>query len=292
MTPDPSSPQRQRTLKEIIAEEYLRCSKDAVHFMKKYCIIQHPKKGKVNFHLYSFQEQCLTDFISHRFIIINKGRQLGLSTLTAGFILHRMLFTSDFNALVIATKQDVAKNLVTKVRVMHENLPSWLKGKTEEDNKLSLRLGNGSQVKAVAASEDAGRSEALSLLIIDEAAHIEPNLVESIWAASQSTLSTGGGAILISSPNGTGNLFHRKWIEAQHGKQFHPIFLPWYVHPDRDQSWRDKQDELLGPKLAAQENDCVHGSTLVTVKHKETGVISTMPIEELYYILQQTELNL
>jgi len=31
--------------------------------------------------------------------------------------------------LVIATKQDVAKNLVTKVRVMHASLPTWLKQK-------------------------------------------------------------------------------------------------------------------------------------------------------------------
>lgn len=247
---------QQKTLKQVIAEEYLKCSKDPIHFMKKYCIIQHPERGKINFHLYSFQEQCLTDFDKHRFVIINKGRQLGLSTLIAGFALYKMIFNSDFNSLVIATKQEVAKNLVTKVRVMHENLPSWLKAQTEEDNKLSLRFKNGSQIKAIAASVDAGRSEALSLLIIDEAAHIEPALIESIWASSQSTLSTGGGAILISSPNGTGNLFHRKWVEAEEGKQFHPIYLPWYVHPDRNQTWRDQQDDLLGPKMAAQENDC------------------------------------
>ncbi len=251
-----TTPPKQKTLKQIIAEEYKKCSKDPVHFMKKYCIIQHPEKGKINFHLFPYQEQCLSDFNTNRFVIVNKGRQLGLSTLVAGFILHRMLFNTDFNALVIATKQDVAKNLVTKVRVMHDNLPSWLRGVAEEDNRLSLRLKNGSQVKAVAASEDAGRSEALSLLVIDEAAHIEPNRIESIWAASQSTLSTGGGAILLSSPNGTGNLFHRKWTEAEVGKQFFPIQLPWYVHPERDQTWRDQQDELLGPRLAAQENDC------------------------------------
>ena len=28
------------------------------------------------------------------------------------------------------------------------------------------------------------------------------------------------------------------------------------MHPDRDQTWRDSQDELLGPRLAAQECDC------------------------------------
>ena len=44
-----------------------------------------------------------------------------------------------------------------------------VKDGTEEINKLSLRFKNGSQIKAIASNESAGRSEALSLLIIDEA---------------------------------------------------------------------------------------------------------------------------
>jgi len=41
------------------------------------------------------------------------------------------------------------------------------------------------------------------------------------------------------------------------GNDFLPIKLPWYVHPERDQEWRDRQDVLLGdPRLAAQECDC------------------------------------
>ena len=74
---------------------------------------------------------------------------------------------------------------------MYENLPSWLKVDALENNKLNLRLKNGSQIKATSASSDAGRSEAVSLLIIDEAAFID-NIGE-IWASAQQTLATGGG---------------------------------------------------------------------------------------------------
>ena len=138
-----------KTLKEIIRDEYKKCSIDPVHFMRKYCIIQHPTKGKMYFNLYPFQEDSLTRISQNRYSVILKSRQLGISTLTAGYSLWKMLFKSDFNVLVIATKQDVAKNLVTKVRVMHDNLPPWLKGRTLEDNKLSLRFKNGSQIKAI-----------------------------------------------------------------------------------------------------------------------------------------------
>jgi len=245
----------QGQLKDVIKQEYVKCAADPVYFLKKYCLIQHPIKGKIPFHLYDFQEKTIEDFVQSRFNIILKARQLGISTLTAGYSLWMMTFHQDKNILVIATKQEVAKNLVTKVRVMHANLPSWLKQKCVEDNKLSLRYKNGSQIKAVASGEEAGRSEALSLLILDEAAFIDR--IDGIWAAASQTLSTGGQCIALSTPNGVGNWFHRTWMDAEdHLNDFNFIKLHWTVHPDREQEWRDEQNSLLGPSLAAQECDC------------------------------------
>jgi hypothetical protein len=244
-----------KQLKEAIKREYAKCATDPVYFLGKYGIIQHPVRGKVNFNLYDFQEKSLQSFMQHDYNIVLKARQLGLSTLTAGYALWMMTFQQDKNILVIATKQETAKNLVTKVRVMHANLPGWLKQPCVEDNKLSLRYKNGSQIKAVASSEESGRSEALSLLIIDEAAFIDK--IDTIWGAAQQTLATGGRALVISTPNGVGNFFHKTWIGAEDGtNDFNFIKLHWSVHPEREQSWRDEQDKLLGPSLAAQECDC------------------------------------
>jgi hypothetical protein len=86
-----------KTLKEIIRDEYKKCSQDPVHFMRKYCIIQHPTKGKMYFNLYPFQEDSLTAISKNRYSVILKSRQLGISTLTAGYSLWKMLFKSDFN---------------------------------------------------------------------------------------------------------------------------------------------------------------------------------------------------
>ena len=244
-----------KQLKEAIKREYAKCAQDPTYFLGKYGIIQHPVKGKVNFNLYDFQEKSLKSFMKHDYNIVLKARQLGLSTLTAGYALWMMTFQQDKNILVIATKQETAKNLVTKVRVMHANLPGWLKQPCVEDNKLSLRYKNGSQIKAVASSEESGRSEALSLLIIDEAAFIDK--IDTIWGAAQQTLATGGRALIISTPNGVGNFFHKTWIGAEDGtNDFNFINLHWSVHPERGQDWRDDQDKLLGPSLAAQECDC------------------------------------
>ena len=242
-------------LKKVIREEYLKSAQNPVYFLKKYCVIQHPLRGKIPFHLYPFQEKSIQEFEQNDYNVVLKARQLGISTLVAGYSLWMMTFHQDKNILVIATKQDTAKNLVTKVRVMHANLPSWLKNMCVEDNKLSLRYKNGSQIKAVASSGEAGRSEALSLLILDEAAFIDK--IDTIWAAAQQTLSTGGQCIALSTPNGVGNWFHRTWADAEAGtNKFNFIKLHWTVHPDRDESWREEQDKLLGVQGAAQECDC------------------------------------
>ena len=244
-----------KNIKEVIKKEYLKCAQDPAYFLKKYAVIQHPIEGKIPFSLYDFQEKMIYDFDKHNYNVILKARQLGISTLTAGYALWMMTFQSDKNILVIATKQDTAKNLVTKIRVMHANLPNWVKSNCVEDNKLSLRYSNGSQVKAISSTEDAGRSEALSLLILDEAAFIEK--IDIIWTAAQSTLATGGQCIALSTPNGVGNWFHKVWVEAEEeGSDWNFIRLHWSLHPDRDEEWREGQEKLLGPSMAAQEYDC------------------------------------
>lgn len=246
----------QPDLKQIIRQEYVKCAQDPVHFMRKYCFIQHPQRGRILFHLYPFQERVLSHFQDNPYSIVLKSRQLGLSTLAAGYALWLMLFHKDKNVLTLATTQATARNLVTKVSFMYDCLPSWLKVGYEEKNKLSLRLTNGSKITAKSSNSDSARSEAVSLLIVDEAAFID-NISET-WASAQQTLATGGGAIILSTPFGVGNWFHQTWVKAEAGEnEFLPIRLPWNVHPERDQAWRDSQDTLLGdPRLAAQECDC------------------------------------
>lgn len=249
-------------LRNIIKDEYKRCAIDCVHFFKKYAIIQHPIQGKINFHLYGFQEKALSEFQTHKNNIVLKGRQLGLSTLVAGYALWKMVFHNDYKVLVIATTQDVAKELVAKVQLMYEKLPVWLRKTAPAGtfNKLELTFQNGSSIKAVSSSEKSARSPSISLLIIDEAAFIER--MEEIWTAAQATLSTGGDAILLSTPNGVGNTFHALWTHATEFQSetglepFNPIKIPWNLHPDRDALWAEQQKAKIGIRKFAQEHDC------------------------------------
>ena len=244
-----------KDIKQIIAQEYIKCAKDPAYFMRKYCHIQHPTRGRILFNLYPFQEKVLHLFRDNQYIITLKSRQLGISTLAAAYSLWLMLFHKDKNILALATTQATARNLVTKVIFMYDGLRKWLKLPAVEKNKLSLRLKNGSKVQAKSSSPDAARSEAVSLLLMDEAAFIDN--VEDTFTAAQQTLATGGQCMALSTPNGIGNWFHQTWERAESGENsFLPVRLPWTVHPERNQEWRDKQDADLGPRMAGQECDC------------------------------------
>ena len=160
---------KQRQIKEIV-----RCGKDPVYFLNKYVKIQHPTRGLIPFDTYPFQDACIKDFVDHRFTVILKSRQLGISTLSAAYAAWLAIFYKDKNVLVIATKLSVAMNFIKKVKVAIRSLPKWLiLPEIVSNNKQSLEFSNGSVIKAIPTSDDAGRSEALSLLVIDEAAHVE-----------------------------------------------------------------------------------------------------------------------
>lgn len=244
-----------QNIKKIIAQEYIKCAKDPAYFMKKYCYIQHPTRGRILFNLYPFQDKVLHLFRDNQYVITLKSRQLGISTLASAYALWLMIFHKDKNVLALATTQATARNLVSKTIFMYDQLPKWLRLPHVEKNKLSLRLKNGSKIQAKSSNTDAARSEAVSLLLIDEAAFIDN--IDETFTAAQQTLATGGQCMALSTPNGIGNWFHQTWEKAESGENsFLPIRLPWTVHPERNQAWREKQDADLGPRMAGQECDC------------------------------------
>lgn len=236
-------------------QEIIKCGKEPAYFIKKYIKIQHPVKGTVDFKTYPFQDDCVDSFQSHRLNIVLKSRQLGLSTICAAYAVWLAIFHKDKNILVIATKLPTAMNFIKKVKFAIDNLPKWILLTKFEPTKQSITFSNGSQITAIPTSPDAGRSEALSLLIIDEAAFIRD--FDTIWTGLAPTFSTGGDAIILSTPNGVGGQYYRLWTEAESGQNdFNPIRLPWYVHPEHDEEWFKKETRTLPRKKLSQEYLC------------------------------------
>jgi len=253
-------------------DEILKCGDDPIYFIKTYLHIQHPVKGRLPFHLYPFQEDCIRDFCKYKKNIILKSRQLGLSTTTAAYCLWKALFRRDQNIIIVATKLEVGKFMVQKIRTAFQMLPKWMLDTLEltEPTTESVKyvsFNNGSKITAIPTAADAGRGEAVSLLIVDEAAHVDG--LKELWLGLQPTISTGGSVIVFSTPNGKGNYFHELWVGADisswqekkpgfHATSegpngFHAIKLPWMVHPERNDKWFEDESKSMDSRGIAQE---------------------------------------
>jgi hypothetical protein len=241
--------------------EIVKCGKDPIYFFNSYLKIQHPVRGLIKFDTFDFQDDCVESFVDNRFNIVLKSRQLGMSTLAAAYAVWLALFQRDKNILIIATKLSVAQNFITKVKTMIRSLPSWLVlPEIVTNNKQLLEFSHGSSIKAIPTSDDAGRSEALSLLIIDEAAFVRN--FDELWMGLYPTISTGGRVIILSTPNGVGGQYYQLYTDAEANlNEFKSIKLPWDVHPERDQIWFDETTKNLSKRQIAQEYLCDFASS-------------------------------
>ena len=237
-------------------QEIIKCGKDPNYFFKNYLKIQHPVRGLIPFDTYQFQDDCVDQFKDNRFNIVLKSRQLGLSTLVAAYSVWMAIFQKEKNILIIATKLAVAQNFIIKVKTMIRSLPKWLLlPEIVANNKQMIQFNHGSQIKAIPTSEDAGRSEALSLLIVDEAAFVRN--FDTIWTGIYPTISTGGRVIILSTPNGAGGQYYKLFTQAESGlNEFNAIRLPWNVHPERDDDWFKKTTGNMSKRQIAQEFLC------------------------------------
>lgn len=231
-----------------------------VFFFSLFCYVIHPVRGKVQFELYPYQKAVLYQFILQRFNILLKFRQAGITELISMYCLWLASYHPNKKINIISIKDTTAKKVLKKIKFMYKNLPWYMQtpiinGRTGEFGSASMiEFDNGSFIESIPTSSEAGRSESLSLLVIDEAAIVR--WASAIWAAAFPTLSTGGSAIINSTPYGMGNFYHSTWVDAiAGGNPFNAIRLYWQMHPERDQSWYDQMASALGPKRTAQEID-------------------------------------
>lgn len=252
------------SLKEERKRVYAQCLASPEYFIMNFVYIQMSEGGRGKFDLFVFQKKLLHLLKSRDRLIILKSRQLGITTLSAAYALWLMIFKNDQSILALAPDQDKARQILDKISFSYDNLPALLlrmaNAESVEKNKLRITLKNGSKAVAASGASKSARGKTATFLVLDEAAFIEN--AEELWGSAQQTLSTGGSAIVLSTPNGNSGFFFDLWEASESGdNEFVPVKLPWTVHPNRDQAWRDRQDAELGKRMAAQECDTSFSSS-------------------------------
>lgn len=169
-----------------------------VFLFSLFCYVIHPVRGKVRFELYPYQKSVLYQFVKERFNILLKFRQAGITELISMYCLWLAMYHPNKKINIISIKDTTAKKVLKKIKFMYKNLPWYLQtpiinGRAGEFGSASMiEFDNGSFIESIPTSSEAGRSESLSLLVIDEAAIVR--WAAQIWAAAFPTLSCSIGS--------------------------------------------------------------------------------------------------
>jgi len=252
-------------------EDFIKCCDPKtgyLYFMDNFFYIQHPTKGSMVYHPWAYQERLIHTYHNYRFSISLMPRQSGKSTSAAGYLLWYAMFNPDSTILIAAHKYTGAQEIMQRIRYAYENCPDYIKAGVTTYNKGSLDFENGSRIVSATTTENTGRGMSITLLYLDEFAFVRPTIAEQFWTSITPTLSTGGKAIITSTPNSDEDQFALIWkgankTEDSYGNQtelgvngFKAYRAYWHEQPGRDDKWAEGMRAQLGEDRFNREIGC------------------------------------
>ena len=275
------TPHRKENFTEHQIIEFAKCADPITgpeYFMDNYFYIQHPTRGKMLYHPFDYQKKLIHNYHNYRFSISLMPRQTGKSTSAAGYLLWYAMFVPDSTVLIAAHKYTGAQEIMQRIRYAYELCPDYIRAGATSYNKGSLEFENGSRIVSQTTTETTGRGMSISLLYADEFAFVRPTIATEFWTSISPTLSTGGKAIITSTPNSDEDQFALIWKGAnkcidEFGNEtelgvngFRAYQANWWEHPDRDEQWKAEEMGRIGEDRFRREHGCeflIYDETLI-----------------------------
>jgi len=220
-----------------------------LYFAEHFFSIVNIDRGREVIALRSYQKRVLRKMRDNRFVIVLSSRQSGKTTMMTIYALWLACFQTDQKIVLVANKEQTAKDIFGRVRLAYEELPNWSKPGVLEYGKESMVLANGSRIGISTTTGTAARGMSCNVLILDELAFIEPHIVEEFWKSVYPTISSSKKSkiFICSTPNGTENLFYKLYTGAANGTNgWTPDKVSWQDVPGRDNNWKEQNIRLLG----------------------------------------------
>jgi hypothetical protein len=224
-----------------LLKEYKKCMKNPVYFAENYVKVIALDKGLVSFKLYPYQKDMFKHFEENRFNVVLACRQSGKSISACAYLLWFALFNPEKTIAILANKGATAREMLSRITLMLENIPFFLQPGSKALNKGSLEFSNNSRIIAAATSGSSIRGMSVNLLYLDEFAFVER--AAEFYTSTYPVVSAGKETkvIITSTANGIGNQFHKIWEGAVQGvNEFKSFRVDWWDVPDRDEDWKQQ----------------------------------------------------
>ena len=222
-----------------LLKEYKKCMDNPVYFAEEYVKVISLDQGLVPFKLYPYQQEMFSHFNDNRFSIVLACRQSGKSISACAYLLWFALFHSEKTIAILANKGATAREMLSRITLMLENIPFFLQPGSKALNKGSLEFSNNSRILAAATSGSSIRGMSVNLLYLDEFAFVER--ASEFYTSTYPVVSAGKNTkvIITSTANGIGNQFHKIWEGAvQKINEFVSFRVDWFDVPGRDETWK------------------------------------------------------
>ena len=220
-------------------QEYKRCMDDPIYFAERYVKVISLDQGLVDFKLYPYQQDMFKQFNEHRFNVVLACRQSGKSISACAYLLWFALFKPEKTVAILANKGATAREMLSRITLMLENIPFFLQPGCKALNKGSLEFSNNSRIFAAATSGSSIRGLSVNLLYLDEFAFVER--ASEFYTSTYPVVSAGKDTkvIITSTANGIGNMFYKIWEGAlQEVNEFKSFRVDWWDVPGRDEEWK------------------------------------------------------
>jgi len=256
--------------------EYAKCMADPAHFATNHLKIINLNDGLVPFVLYPYQEEMFKQFNDNRFTVVLACRQSGKSISSVAYLLWYAIFHPEKTVAVLANKGATAREMLSRVTLMLENLPFYLQPGCKVLNKGSIEFSNNSKIFAAATSGSSIRGQSVNLLFLDEFAFVER--AAEFYTSTYPVVSSGKDTkvIITSTANGIGNPFHKIWEGAVQGvNEYKPFRVDWWDVPGRDEAWKEETisntsqiqfDQEFGNTFFGTGNTLINADTLLNLK--------------------------
>jgi len=229
-------------------DEWSRCAENPEYFIDTYCMMLEQDGGDpIPFKLWDCQRKTIRTIQAEKHLIVLKTRRLGESWVLCAYSLWASMFTPNTHIYIRSIGIKEANEQHERFKFMYDYLPDWMQervrlgGKNLKRNDSVSQFSNGSTTHMLAASKKAGRGSSPTLIFWDEMAFDETADPWG-WRSVKPSINSGGRVVIVSTSNGTSNLYAKVWAAAVKGEnKFKTLFFPWQAHPDRDQKWYDEE---------------------------------------------------
>jgi len=203
--------------------------------------------------------------------VVLKGRQTGASTAAAVLAIHSALYGPGADAVIVSPSLRQSTEIATRARAGLRALGVRL----TQDSTSMLRLPNGSRILSLPGTARSVRGWTARLLILDEAAFIEP----ATFTAARALVATGGRLVVQSTPAGEWGDFYElvtgdapEWARFTVRSDEVPTIAPEFLEAER---------RAMTPDAYATEYECVFGKAGASLFTAEGLAGLILPTEEI-----------